>query len=443
MPADTRNSQRLYYVLLPDGEILEIYSRRPDITSGDEIFNEACRRIQLIEIDFFGLKHKEYPTVPERWINLKNILQIEIGSKPTNMSHRAFYRFSLQIKFYAPPYMMLTSKCRYLFYLVEKSKFLDNNFSLSFYEKIEIGSLLARIDCESNLTEADNYSQFIPDRTKIGSRIILASHIAYNHAIDIQLGIESTLRNDSIISFLRKLYYHNEYGRHWYTSLLFGLRDLEIKGSLAIGISEVVITDSAGDEFYKFSLSDITKVQKSVTGEFTIILKDSRESLLYKNISVLSLEQECSTELYRLMAETVCFYLFDKVTPEFRDKLLPTGSNTHIYLYDIKMTICEAFCNYSSQVLDASSSRLNLALKLSDKMPDNSSQPTGNTCNKLQSLRCKICLSSPIEVVFTECGHAACCINCWFCNINSCPICRAPLQWYTAKPIICTLRALQ
>ena len=436
MPADTRNSQRLYYVLMPDGEVLEISSRRPDITTGDEVFNEACRRVQLIERDFFSLKHREYPHLPERWINLKNILQIEIGPKPSDIPHQIFYRFSLQIKFYAPPYMMLTSKCKQLFYLGEKSKFIEDRFPLTFHEIIEVGTLLARVESESPLTRVDSYTQFIPDSTDRRNRILLASHIAYNHGREKQISIGATVRNDVILSFLRTLYYYNEYGRHWYTSLLFGLGDLELKGSLAIGISEVLITDSAGDEFYKFSLNDITKVQKSVTGEFTIVLKESNDSLLYKSISVLSLEQECSTELYRLMAETVCFYLFDKVTPEFRNKLLPAGSNTHIFLYDIKMTICEAFCHYSSQILDASSHHLSFALKLSDRTPDSSQI---GTSNKIQSLRCKICLSSPIEVVFKECGHAACCMECWFCNINSCPICRAPLQWYTAKPMICTL----
>ena len=411
---------------------MEISARRPDITTGDEIFNEACRRAQLIERDFFSLKHREYPHLPERWINLKNILQIEVGPKHSNVPHQIFYRFSLQIKFYAPPYMLLTSKCKHLFYLGEKRKFLENRFPLSFHETAEVGGMLARIECESAVI--DSYTQFIPITTDRDKKL-LASHIAYNHG---QQHAGSAIRNDLILAFLRTLYYYNEYGRHWYTSLLFGMGDLEMKGSLAIGISEVIITDSAGDEFYKFSLNDITKVQKSVTGEFTIILKESNDSLLYKNVSILSLEQECSTELYRLMAETVCFYLFDKVTPEFKNKLLPAGSNSNIFLYDIKLTICEAFCFYSSQILDASSDHLNFALKLSDRDPDSSEA----SCARIQSLRCKICLSSPVEIVFKECGHAACCMECWFSNISSCPICRAPLQWYTAKPMICTLTSL-
>ena len=412
---------------------MEISARRPDIATGDEIFNEACRRAQLIERDFFSLKHREYPHLPERWINLKNILQIEVGPKQSNVPHQIFYRFSLQIKFYAPPYMLLTSKCKQLFYLGEKNKFLEDRFPLSFHELTEVGTLVAKIECESALTGVTSYTQFIPATTH-KNKILLASHIAYNHGQQKQMNLGLAQRNDLILTFLRTLYYYNEYGRHWYTSLLFGMGDLEMKGSLAIGISEVIITDSAGDEFYKFSLNDITKVQKSVTGEFSIILKESNDSLIYKTVSVLSLEQECSTELYRLMAESVCFYLFDKVTPEFKNKLLPAGSNTNIFLYDIKMTICEAFCHYSSQILDASSDHLNYALKLSDRIPDGHQV----SCYKIQSLRCKICLSSPIEVVFKECGHAACCIDCWFSNINSCPICRAPLQWYTAKPMICT-----
>ena len=439
MPADTRNSQRLYYVFLPDGEVLEVSSRRPDITTGDDIFNETCRRIGLIERDFFSLKHKEFPQIPERWINLKNILQIEIGSKPLNMPHQVFYRFYLQVKFYAPPYMLLTSKCKQLFYLAEKEKYLENRFALSFSEKIEVCSLLAKIDCESFLDGVEGYLRFIPEAETLRNRIMLSSHLCYNHTHG-SLVTDSSQRNVTIISLLRKLYTHSEYGRHWYPSLLFSLGDFEMKGSLAIGISEVIVTDVTGDEFYKFSLSDVTKVQKSVTGEFTIILKEANESLIYHKVSVLAIDQECSTELYRLMAETVCFYLFDRVTPEFRDKLLPAGSNTHIYLYDIKMTICEAFCSYSSQILDTSSSHINIALKYSERIPDTSQQTDTSSC-KLQSLRCKICLSSPIEVVFTECGHAACCVECWFCNINSCPICRAPLQWYTAKPMICTVSA--
>ena len=443
MPADTRNSDRLYYVLLPDGEILEITSRRPDIITGDEIFEEACRRIELVEKDFFSLRHREYPHQPERWVNLKNVLQIEIGSKPPNLPHRTFYRFSLQIKFYAPPYMLLTSKCKHLFYLAEKKKFLENRFSLSLQDTVEIATALSRVECDSKLSKVQDYSQFVPKSTKY-KRLVLESHVAYNHEEGIKRN-EGTLRSDLVVGLLTKLYNYDEYGRHWYESLLFSMGDIELKGSLAIGISEVAITDAAGDEFYKFPLNDVTKVQKSITGEFTILLKEAQDYLVHKTISILSLEQECSTEMYRLMAETVCFYLFDKVTPEFRNKLLPASSSSgnQIFLYDIKMTICEAFCHYSTQILDVSSDHLSFALKLTDRMKDGSSEliSTGVATCKVESLRCKICLSSPIEVVFKECGHAACCLECWFCNISSCPICRAPLYWYTAKPMLCTLNS--
>ena len=54
-------------------------------------------------------------------------------------------------------------------------------------------------------------------------------------------------------------------------------------------------------------------------------------------------------------------------------------------------------------------------------------QPQRVQAEVKQSNECKICLSLPVKVAFSPCGHACCCEQCAQ-EVKICPLCRASIQ---------------
>lgn len=446
MTAHTRKGYRSYYISLPDSEVLELFDERPDLITGHQLLAQVCYKLNIREIDLFGLQHQPKPEAPIYWVNLRNKLSLEIGQKPIRIPHTAFYRFTLGVRYPVPPYILFSSGAKLLFYYYLKQKFFKNNYFLDLWEMKQLASFLVKIELPECVVSEEWYkNHYIPDNICYKWKIILHSYILYEHLEFINerdtMSNNSRCREQLITSMLDTYYKIPEYSRYWYDKLIITLGDVKIHGSIGICNYFIVLCDDHLEPVYRLANSHISKIQKTVKGELKIIYKENLYPLPNNQIIVTGQKGDISTDLYRMIAQYVCFYLFDMVTSEFKEKSIDVQDSC-IYMYDISRTMCECYRHYASNLVsfDNWSHFMTSLFTINDRslVEQRDSKYLAETLKResiLNLLKCKICLTDPVAFVFTDCGHAACCSNCGFKNIKFCPLCRQPLQWENIRPL--------
>ncbi|NWH19913.1 E3 ubiquitin-protein ligase MYLIP isoform X1 [Grus americana] len=425
----------LCYVTRPDAVVMEVEVEAK--ANGEDCLNQVCRRLGIIEVDYFGLQFTGSKG-ENLWLNLRNRISQQ-------MDGLAPYRFKLRVKFFVEPHLILQEQTRHMFFLHIKEDLLAGNLQCSSELAIELSALLAQMkfgDYNQN-TAKYNYEELC---AKELTTTILESIIAKHKELE---GLSQASAEYQVLQIVTTL---ENYGVEWHS-----VRDSEGQ-KLLIGVGPEGIS-ICKDDFSPINRIAYPVVQMATQSGKNVYLTVTKESgnsvvLLFKMIST-----RAASGLYRAITETHAFYRCDTVTSavmmqysrDLKGHLASLFLNENInlgkkYVFDIKRTSKEVYDHarralYNAGIVDLVSrsdqTPPSSPLKSSESSMncDNceglSCQQTKALQEKLRKLKesmlCMVCCEEEINSTFCPCGHTVCCKTC-AAQLQSCPVCRSRVE---------------
>ncbi|ERE77649.1 E3 ubiquitin-protein ligase [Cricetulus griseus] len=407
--------------------------------------NQVCRRLGIIEVDYFGLQFTGSKG-ESLWLNLRNRISQQ-------MDGLAPYRLKLRVKFFVEPHLILQEQTRHIFFLHIKESLLAGHLQCSPEQAVELSALLAQTkfgDYNQN-TAKYNYEDLCEKEL---SSATLNSIVAKHKELE---GISQASAEYQVLQIVSAM---ENYGIEWHA-----VRDSEGQ-KLLIGVGPEGIS-ICKDDFSPINRIAYPVVQMATQSGKNVYLTVTKESgnsivLLFKMIST-----RAASGLYRAITETHAFYrhmftlIFrcDTVTSavmmqysrDLKGHLASLFLNENInlgkkYVFDIKRTSKEVYDHarralYNAGVVDLVSrndqSPPSSPLKSSDgsmscgSCEGLSCQQTRVLQEKLRKLKeamlCMVCCEEEINSTFCPCGHTVCCESC-AAQLQSCPVCRSRVE---------------
>ncbi|GAB5571207.1 E3 ubiquitin-protein ligase MYLIP isoform X1 [Prionailurus iriomotensis] len=124
----------LCYVTRPDAVLMEVEVEAK--ANGEDCLNQVCRRLGIIEVDYFGLQFTGSKG-ESLWLNLRNRISQQ-------MDGLAPYRLKLRVKFFVEPHLILQEQTRHIFFLHIKETLLAGHLQCSPEQAVELSALLAQ-----------------------------------------------------------------------------------------------------------------------------------------------------------------------------------------------------------------------------------------------------------------------------------------------------------
>ncbi|XP_016139063.1 E3 ubiquitin-protein ligase MYLIP-B-like isoform X1 [Sinocyclocheilus grahami] len=421
----------LCHITRPDSVVLEV--EVDPKANGEDILNKICRKMGIIEVDYFGLQF----TGTKReilWMNLRNRISQQVDCMSP-------CRLRLRVKFFVEPHLILQEQTRHLFLMHVKEELFKGSLRLDAEQAIELCALLAQAKFGDYNHNTANYcySQIYgqdPSRDTINN--ILLRHKS----------LESVSQASAEYQALQLVSSLNYYGVEWHSA-----RDSEGQ-ELLIGVGPeglfVCKTDLTPIERIIYPV--IQMATQSGRNVYVTITKDSGDSvvLLFKFIS-----PSAANGLYRAITEIHAFYRCDTVmstvkmqySRDFKGHLASLFLNESIdlgkrYIFDIQRTSKEVYdCarrtlfKAGMAVTGCGSPRDGCSHSpLRQTKAEREERMCGGcreTCllkEKLQRLQealtCTLCCEQEINAAFCPCGHMFCCYNCAG-QLQCCPVCRS------------------
>ncbi|MBN3295354.1 E3 ubiquitin-protein ligase MYLIP [Amia ocellicauda] len=422
-------------VTRPDSVVMEV--EVDPKANGEDCLNKVCRKLGIIEVDYFGLQFSGSKG-ESLWLNLRN----RISQQMDNLTP---CRLRLRVKFFVEPHLILQEQTRHLFFMHVKEDLLGGRLRSTPEQAEELGALVAQAELgDFNQNTAKYfYYEFCG---KDPSPTVLNSIIAKHKLLEGMSPQSVEYQAMQVISSLEN------YGVEWHWA-----RDAEGQ-KLAIGVGPEGISICKED----FSLMNriaypiIQIATQSGKNVYLTVTKETSNSvvLMFKLIST-----RAASGLYRAITETHAFYRCDTVTNavmmqysrDFKGHLASLFLNENInlgkkYVFDIKRTSKEVYDHarralYHAGIVDFVSqgerSPLSSPLKASE------GELTCSTCEglscqqsrvlqeKLQRLKeallCMLCCEEEINSTFCPCGHMVCCQSC-AAHLQCCPVCRSDVE---------------
>ncbi|XP_021572333.1 E3 ubiquitin-protein ligase MYLIP [Carlito syrichta] len=413
-----------------------LYQRSPCSGAGSRAAG-VCRRLGIIEVDYFGLQFTGSKG-ESLWLNLRNRISQQ-------MDGLAPYRLKLRVKFFVEPHLILQEQTRHIFFLHIKEALLAGHLLCSPEQAVELSALLAQ-------TKFGDYNQ---NTAKYSYEELCAKELtcaALNSIVAKHKELEGTSQASAEYQVLQIVSAMENYGIEWHS-----VRDSEGQ-KLLIGVGPEGIS-ICKDDFSPINRIAYPVVQMATQSGKNVYLTVTKESgnsivLLFKMIST-----RAASGLYRAITETHAFYRCDTVTSavmmqysrDLKGHLASLFLNENInlgkkYVFDIKRTSKEVYDHarralYNAGVVDLVSrsdqSPPNSPLKSSESSMNCSSceglscQQTRALQEKLRKLKeamlCMVCCEKEINSTFCPCGHTVCCESC-AAQLQSCPVCRSHVE---------------
>nr|XP_012332011.1 E3 ubiquitin-protein ligase MYLIP isoform X2 [Aotus nancymaae]XP_021521011.1 E3 ubiquitin-protein ligase MYLIP isoform X1 [Aotus nancymaae] len=425
----------LCYVTRPDAVLMEVEVEAK--ANGEDCLNQVCRRLGIIEVDYFGLQFTGSKG-ESLWLNLRNRISQQ-------MDGLAPYRLKLRVKFFVEPHLILQEQTRHIFFLHIKEALLAGHLLCSPEQAVELSALLAQ-------TKFGDYNQ---NTAKYNYEELCAKELScatLNSIVAKHKELEGTSQASAEYQVLQIVSAMENYGIEWHS-----VRDSEGQ-KLLIGVGPEGIS-ICKDDFSPINRIAYPVVQMATQSGKNVYLTVTKESgnsivLLFKMIST-----RAASGLYRAITETHAFYRCDTVTSavmmqysrDLKGHLASLFLNENInlgkkYVFDIKRTSKEVYDHarralYNAGVVDlvsrSNQSPSNSPLKSSESSMNCSSceglscQQTRALQEKLRKLKeamlCMVCCEEEINSTFCPCGHTVCCESC-ATQLQSCPVCRSRVE---------------
>ncbi|KAM9022354.1 E3 ubiquitin-protein ligase MYLIP isoform X2 [Lathamus discolor] len=370
----------LCYVTRPDAVVMEVEVEAK--ANGEDCLNQVCRRLGIIEVDYFGLQFTGSKG-ENLWLNLRNRISQQ-------MDGLAPYRLKLRVKFFVEPHLILQEQTRHMFFLHIKEDLLAGNLQCSSEHAIELSALLAQMkfgDYNQN-TAKYNYEELC---AKELTTTILESIIAKHKELE---GLSQASAEYQILQIVTTL---ENYGVEWHS-----VRDSEGQ-KLLIGV---------GPEGISICKDDFSPINRCDTVTSAVMMQYSRD--LKGHLASLFLNENINLGKK---------YVFDikRTSKEVYDH-----ARRALYNAGIVDLVSRSDQTPPSSPLKSSESSMNC-----DNCEGLSCQQTKALQEKLRKLKesmlCMVCCEEEINSTFCPCGHTVCCKTC-AAQLQSCPVCRSRVE---------------
>ncbi|XP_012609124.1 E3 ubiquitin-protein ligase MYLIP isoform X4 [Microcebus murinus] len=370
----------LCYVTRPDAVLMEVEVEAK--ANGEDCLNQVCRRLGIIEVDYFGLQFTGSKG-ESLWLNLRNRISQQ-------MDGLAPYRLKLRVKFFVEPHLILQEQTRHIFFLHIKEALLAGHLLCSPEQAVELSALLAQ-------TKFGDYNQ---NTAKYNYEELCAKELSsttLNSIVARHKELEGTSQASAEYQVLQSVSAMENYGIEWHS-----VRDSEGQ-KLLIGV---------GPEGISICKDDFSPINRCDTVTSAVMMQYSRD----------------------LKGHLASLFLNENIN---------LGKK---YVFDIKRTSKEVYDHarralYNAGVVDLVSrsdqSPPNSPLKSSESSMNCSSceglscQQTRALQEKLRKLKeamlCMVCCEEEINSTFCPCGHTVCCESC-AAQLQLCPVCRSPVE---------------
>ncbi|KAM9824503.1 LOW QUALITY PROTEIN: E3 ubiquitin-protein ligase MYLIP-A [Neosynchiropus ocellatus] len=454
----------LCHVTRPDSVVMEVEVDAK--ANGEDCLNKVCRKLGIIEVDYFGLQFTGNKG-ENLWLNLRNRICQQMDSVTP-------CRLRLRVKFFVEPHLILQEQTRHVFFMHVKEDLHNGHLRMGVEQAEELSALLAQAEFgDYNQNTAQYwYSEMCGEEP---TSEIINSIVSRHKALE---GVNQASVEYQALQLVSSL---EHYGVEWHWARDANGQRLAIgvgPDGIAICQEDFTLVNSKeppGDSsahvtrrsrlnlFFHLYLCSIsypvihiaTQSGKSV---YLTVTKETNDSLvlLFKLIST-----RAASGLYRAITETHAFYRCDTVTDavmmqysrDFKGHLASLFLNENInlgkkYVFDIRRTSKEVYDHarralYNAGVGDltsrsgSSSNRSSPSRSPSrdnqqdDAMDCGSCQQSRVLQEKLQKLReallCMLCCEEEIDAAFCPCGHMVCCQGCAN-QLQLCPVCRSEVE---------------
>uniref|UniRef100_H2MCU2 RING-type E3 ubiquitin transferase n=1 Tax=Oryzias latipes TaxID=8090 RepID=H2MCU2_ORYLA len=419
----------LCHVTRPDSVVMEVQVDAK--ANGEDCLNKVCRKLGIIEADYFGLQFTGSKG-ENLWLNLRN----RICQQMDNVTP---CRLRLRVKFFVEPHLILQEQTRHLFFLHVKEDLHNGHLRMGSEQAEELSALLAQ-------AEFGDYNQNTAQYWY--SELCGEEPTRHRHK-----ALEGSSQASVEYQALQLVSSMEHYGVEWHWA-----RDANGQ-RMAIGVGPEGIA-VCKDDFTlvnRISYPIIQIATQSGKSVYLTVTKDTSDSvvLLFKLIS-----NRAASGLYRAITETHAFYRCDTVTNavmmqysrDFKGHLASLFLNENInvgkkYVFDIRRTAKEVYDHARRSLYNTGNRDLASRSKSSQHSPSSCS-PTRDdqqdkdldcgSCHmsralqeRLQKLReallCMLCCEEEIDAAFCPCGHMVCCQTCAN-QLQLCPVCRADVE---------------
>ncbi|XP_061822886.1 E3 ubiquitin-protein ligase MYLIP-A [Nerophis lumbriciformis] len=432
----------LCHVTRPDSVVMEVEVDAK--ANGEDCLNKVCRKLGIIEVDYFGLQFTGSKG-ENLWLNLRNRICQQ-------MDNVVPCRLRLRVKFFVEPHLILQEQTRHVFFMQVKEDLHNGHLRMGLEQAEELSALLAQAEFgDYNQNTAQYwYSELCgeePCPDTINS--IVSRHKALEGASQGSVEYQAL----QLVSLLE------HYGVEWHWA-----RDANGQ-RLAIGVGPEGIA-ICKEDFSLVNRVSYPVIQIATQSGKTVYLTVTKETndnvvLMFKLIS-----NRAASGLYRAITETHAFYRCDTVTNavmmqysrDFKGHLASLFLNENInlgkkYVFDIRRTSKEVYDHarralYNAGVMDlmsrSSSGSPSSRSPSRDDMQHHEEaeqQDDGSDCGSCQQSRalqerlqklqeallCMLCCEEQIDAAFCPCGHLVCCQTCAN-QLQLCPVCRSEVE---------------
>ncbi|XP_038624027.1 E3 ubiquitin-protein ligase MYLIP isoform X2 [Tachyglossus aculeatus] len=370
----------LCYVTRPDAVLMEVEVEAK--ANGEDCLNQVCRKLGIIEVDYFGLQFTGSKG-ENLWLNLRNRISQQLdGLAP--------YRLKLRVKFFVEPHLILQEQTRHMFFLHIKEDLLAGNLQCSSEHADELSALLAQ----------SKFGDYIQNTAKYSYEELCAKELS-SAALDSittkHKELEGTSQASAEYQVLQIVSAVENYGVEWHS-----VRDSEGQ-KLLIGV---------GPKGISICKDDFSPINRCDTVTSAVMMQYSRD----------------------LKGHLASLFLNENIN---------LGKK---YVFDIKRTSKEVYDHarrmlYNAEVVDLvpwrGPSPLSSPLKSSENGRNCGSceglscQQTKALQDKLQNLKeamlCMVCCEEEINSTLCPCGHTVCCKKCAG-QLQACPVCRSHVE---------------
>ncbi|RXN10228.1 E3 ubiquitin- ligase MYLIP-B isoform X1 [Labeo rohita] len=395
----------LCLITRPDSVVLEV--EVDPKANGEDILNKICRKMGVIEVDYFGLQFTG--TKGEiLWVNLRNRISQEVDCLSP-------CRLRLRVKFFVEPHLILQEQTRelpvymfaletgtlavrecpcvgllrHLFLMHAKEELFKGSLRLDAEQAIELCALLAQAEFGdyNHNTVKYCYSQIYGQDP---------SHDTVNNIFLRHKSLEGVSQASAEYQALQLVSSLNYYGVEWHAA-----RDSEGQ-ELVIGV---------GPEGLFVCKTDFTPIERCDTVMSTVKMQYSRD--FKGHLASLFLNESIDVGKR---------YIFDiqRTSKEVYDR-----ARRALFNAGMEVTGCGSprdDCNHSP------------LRKTKVEREERTCVGCRETCvlkEKLQRLQealtCSLCCEQEINAAFCPCGHMFCCYNCAG-QLQCCPVCRSDVD---------------
>ncbi|XP_071958014.1 E3 ubiquitin-protein ligase MYLIP-like [Antedon mediterranea] len=409
----------LALVKKPDNSVEEIEINSKQV--GQDCLDEVCRRMNIVEVDYLGLKIVKKGERNLQWLNLKNPLLQQLQGHPVHW-------LELRVKYHVEPHLLQQETTRHLFYLDAKKCLENGKLCVPRKKAAVITALVAQAEHGDYNVQHQQYD-FCPtnDLTDEFKVMVITEHNR----------MRGMRRSSAEYKLLQEAYPLEDYGLEFWHTDLTKEDNTNMACRFGVGNVGVVVRWKDNGTPVEKRILYSALVGSGTDGRYCDISFRTddydTDSMRFKFGN-----KEQAEGFYRAIIESLTFFDRDTVSEEVLGQFTRDLKGTLAslfkekttvgkkYMFDIRRTAKEVY-DYTRRQLFVTESKNPFANIPEDGLNIDLDKPTDDSFKTKEEeiLICRICMVACIDTVF-QCGH----ISCQDCarRLNECHMCKGSVD---------------